>query len=781
MTLRSTAFAAGATALLSTTACAVWLQALLGLGAAYPIKSAAAFVIGMTAVLGLVSPLHPFSRFGPANVTTTWRAALVALLIGLIGEPASVGVATTATVLAAMVTALDGVDGWLARRTRLSSAFGARFDVETDALFMMAMSILIWQHGRAGAWVLAGGVLRYAFVAAGWVLPWMAGPLRPTRRARVIAAAHMLGLTGGLAPIVPPAIATAVLATTLAALAYSFAVDIGRLWRAEGTGGRGRRGGTAWRGWTGLVAAIVVLNASLAFTNVWPTLWIWWNLELSLDLAIALVLLVVIRRRRGALSGRALRWMAILWVALMFGRYVDLTTRSLFGRSVNLYWDLRFVPDVGAMFAVVANWLAWLVVIGLVIIPLLAYQVVRWALGRVNEATGDRRVQRGMVAGAVVTALVGVIQIFEAPLPPRLRVAEPALPVYANHARTVTYEITTARSRPLPPSPAIASDLARVHGADVLLVFLESYGAVSWEHPQFARGLAASRRRFTADIRESGRAVVSAMVESTTFGGESWLAHVSLLSGVEVRDQRTNLRIMGETRDTLVKVFGRRGYRTVAVMPGLLRGWPQGRFYGFDDIYDHARLDYHGPTFGWWDINDQFVLAKVDALEIEPRSRPPLFMFLPTITTHAPFTPAPPYQPDWARMLTPQPYDTVDLHRAWSGEADWTNLGPSYVQGMTYAYATFGGYLQLRSGRDLVMILIGDHQPPAMVSGEGANWNVPIHVIASRQDLLDDLVNRGFREGLDPQGPVVARMDRLLTLLLTAFGHAAAQTPVGQQ
>ena len=111
-------------------------------------------------------------------------------------------------------------------------------------------------------------------------------------------------------------------------------------------------------------------------------------------------------------------------------------------------------------------------------------------------------------------------------------------------------------------------------------------------------------------------------------------------------------RLMAEPRDTLVTVFGRQGYRTVAIMPGLLRGWPEGAFYGFETIYDHTRLDYKGPPFGWWDLNDQFALARADALEIAPRPRRPAFIFFPTITTHAPFTPAPPYQPDWVRVLT---------------------------------------------------------------------------------------------------------------------------------
>jgi len=69
-----------------------------------------------------------------------------------------------------------------------------------------------------------------------------------------------------------------------------------------------------------------------------------------------------------------------------------------------------------------------------------------------------------------------------------------------------------------------------------------------------------------------------------------------------------------------------------------------------------------------------------------------------------------------------------------------------------------------------VMILLGDHQPPAAVSGEGAPWDVPVHVIASRRSLLDGLIAHGFREGLTPSRPTLARMHELLPVLLDAFG-----------
>lgn len=203
-----------------------WLQA----GPLYPWKAAACFAASMTIAIGFIGG-HPFPQFGPANCVTTVRLMLVALAAGLIGEPAVPRVAAAAVSLIVTIAVLDGFDGWLARRSRMTSDFGARFDMETDALLILVVSVLVWRHGKAGAWVLLGGLMRYAFVAAGWPWPWMAGRLTPTWRAKVITVAHITGLVVALSPVVSTPVSGIAAATTLAALTWSFAIDVGRLWR----------------------------------------------------------------------------------------------------------------------------------------------------------------------------------------------------------------------------------------------------------------------------------------------------------------------------------------------------------------------------------------------------------------------------------------------------------------------------------------------------------------------------------------------------------------------
>ena len=112
-----------------------------------------------------------------------------------------------------------------------------------------------------------------------------------------------------------------------------------------------------------------------------------------------------------------------------------------------------------------------------------------------------------------------------------------------------------------------------------------------------------------------------------------------------------------------------------------------------------------------------------------------------------------------------RPAPPISAERLVLGEAEARDTSPE-------VHAWLGGYLHLRHDRDFVMILIGDHQPPAMVSGEDASWNVPVHVVASRRAVIDALVQRGFKPGLTPQQPSLGKMNELLPKLLAAFSSA---------
>jgi hypothetical protein len=531
-----------------------------------------------------------------------------------------------------------------------------------------------------------------------------------------------------------------------------------------------------WRRWGTLAGAILLLNISLSFSSLWPTPLVVWRGDLSIELAGGILILLLANRPERRAPRVVVAAVTVVWLLLVLARYVEVTANALYGRELNLFWDRRHIPDVVSMLVrAVPAWLTVLTAGAAGLCAFAAYRVLRALVGRLFHAATVRRERRAMAFAALLAvALFSAEQLVPA-FASESRFATPVARTYARQVQLIRAGLTGATS--LPPGPVLQSDLSLAKDADVFLIFVESYGAISWQRPELVNQLRESRQRFEAAVRETGRDIVSAYVTSPTFGGASWLAHVSLMSGIEVRDPDTNALLMTQKRDTVVTTFARGGYRVVALMPGLWYPWPEGAFYGFDEIYRADRLDYRGPPFGWWTLPDQFSLARLDALEVSRASRQPLFVFFPTVNTHTPFSPTPPYQPDWARVLTDQPFEAVSVDRAYEQWADWTDLGPGYARALDYTYQYLAGYLRLRAERDLILVVIGDHQPPAAVSGEGAVWSVPVHVIGSRTAVSERLLAHGFRRGLTPEFPDLGKMHALLPVLLEAFGRTPRHEP----
>ena len=187
------------------------------------------------------------ARLGPADRVTLVRAVLVGAVTALVADAVAAavgadglagwlagGAARPAAVavlvpLAAVALALDAVDGWVARRTGTVSALGARFDMEVDAFLILVLGAYV--TGELGGWVLTLGLMRYAFAAAGWVLPWMRVELPPRYWRKVVAASQGIALVVAASGLLPRPASVAVVALALALLVESFARDVRWLWR----------------------------------------------------------------------------------------------------------------------------------------------------------------------------------------------------------------------------------------------------------------------------------------------------------------------------------------------------------------------------------------------------------------------------------------------------------------------------------------------------------------------------------------------------------------------
>jgi phosphatidylglycerophosphate synthase len=208
---------------------------LAGVVAALPFRGVlpALAALALFATVGAVAreritAHHRHGRLGAGNVLTLVRAAGAAALGAMALEPGLLGggAAWGAAAGAALLLALDGLDGWAARRQGLASAFGARLDLEVDALLILVLAALATGLGKAGPWVLGLGLLRYAFVAAGWLVPALRRPLPPSRRRKAVCGLQVAVLGLLLAPPVGPPLSEVMAAGAFAALAWSFAVDV---------------------------------------------------------------------------------------------------------------------------------------------------------------------------------------------------------------------------------------------------------------------------------------------------------------------------------------------------------------------------------------------------------------------------------------------------------------------------------------------------------------------------------------------------------------------------
>lgn len=225
-------------------------QAILVLAMSVPVATAAAFglaahagaeravaaaglaacllTLGSVAVLrGLHLSAYPHRRLGACNVVTLVRGAAIAALAGLLAVPDALGaLGYPLAGMAAVILALDGVDGWAARRAGLASSFGARLDVETDVVFALVMAGLAIAMGKVGMWFLALGLMRPAFMLAGPVWPWLTAPLTPSQSRRFVAGVQMGGQVALLLPVLVAPVSHWLGALILGVVVVSFTRDI---------------------------------------------------------------------------------------------------------------------------------------------------------------------------------------------------------------------------------------------------------------------------------------------------------------------------------------------------------------------------------------------------------------------------------------------------------------------------------------------------------------------------------------------------------------------------
>ncbi len=490
-------------------------------------------------------------------------------------------------------------------------------------------------------------------------------------------------------------------------------------------------------------------------------------------LAVVLVLPVKPSRIVAALVGILLGLLAVLKILDMgffeaFDRpFNPLTDRSYFGPALGLLRDSIGRP--GAIGGVVLA-----AVLGIAILVFTPLSVLRLTRLAADHRTGALRTVIALGVVWVLCAALGAQVVPGAPI-----ASTSAADLAYDQVRQVRAAVHDHEAFVQAAGVDAFSDtpgdelLTGLRGKDVVIAFVESYGRVAVEGSDFSPQVDAVLDAGTRRLRAAGFSSRSAFLTSPTFGGISWLAHSTLQSGLWVSNQQLYDNLVASDRLTLSGAFKRAGWRTVGDVPSNYEDWPEGTsFYHYDKIYDDRNVGYLGPSFSYGTMPDQYILSAFQRLELAKTSRSPVMAEIDLVSSHTPWAPLP-HMISWSKVGNGSVFDSMPAEGD-SPDAVWRDsdqVRAAYAQSIEYSLNTLISFVQTYADNNLVLIVLGDHQPATIVSGSGASHDVPITVISHDPAVMRRISGWGWQDGLrpGPQAPVWP-MDTFRDRFLTAYG-----------
>lgn len=401
----------------------------------------------------------------------------------------------------------------------------------------------------------------------------------------------------------------------------------------------------------------------------------------------------------------------------------------------------------------------------LVLMPLAVIRLTPLMAGHRTRAAGVVGV---LAAGWVACALAGA-QIV------------PGVPVAAHNADRVERAYTSLRDPEIFAAELAVDDfrhvpddrlLTALRGKDVMLTFVESYGRSvvdPVEDEALAAGLAGVLAAGNQRLAAAGFSARSGFLTSPVVGGNSWMAHATLESGLWIDNQSRYDTLGDSDRLTLIHAFHRAGWRTVGVHPGVIEDWDSAQA-GYDSFYINRELGYAGPSLAWSNVPDQYTLSFFERTERSRAQGQPVMGEIGLLSGHGPW-PAPPDLVDWDEVGDGSVFNGMESQS--DPEAmvrDSDRARAAYVQAIGYSLNSIISYVEAFGDDDLVLIFLGDHQPAPLVTGADASRDVPITIAAGDPAVLDRIAGWGWTAGLRPapQAPTWP-MNTFRDRFLTAF------------
>jgi hypothetical protein len=449
----------------------------------------------------------------------------------------------------------------------------------------------------------------------------------------------------------------------------------------------------------------------------------------------------------------------LLLGVLVIVKVLDMGFFTAFDRPFNPVDDLGYAgigvetlrDAIGRSHANAAVAIVIALIVALLVVPVTA-------LLRVTRVAARHRA-RALRVAAALGVLWMVLRVLGAPVASTSAVALAVDEVRAvktglqGHA-ILAREIAHDRYRATPGNRLLSA----LRGKDVLLLFVESYGRVAVQDSSFSARIDAALDQGSAQLRAAGFDSRSAFLTSPTFGGISWLAHSTLQSGLRIDTQRRYDQLMHSNRFTLSQAFRRAGWRTVDDVPSNNRTWQDGStFYHYDKVYDSRNVGYRGPRFAYATMPDQYVLQALQRRELARRHRRPLFAEVDLVSSHVPWTKIPRLI-SWNDLGDGSIFNRIPAQEstkaALLGDSDRARA--AYGQSIEYTMSAIVSYVQRYGDDNTVLVVLGDHQPHTIITGQGASHDVPISVIAHDPAVLRRIGGWDWQDGLlpNPQAPV---------------------------
>ncbi|MFK0125907.1 sulfatase [Streptomyces nigra] len=325
--------------------------------------------------------------------------------------------------------------------------------------------------------------------------------------------------------------------------------------------------------------------------------------------------------------------------------------------------------------------------------------------------------------------------------------------------------------------------LTGLRGKDVMFTFIESYGRVAIDDPKMGPKIDATLREGDARLKAAGFSARSGWLKSPVTGAGSWLAHSTFLSGLWVKNQQRYRTLTTSDRPTLTSYFQKTGaWRTVGIVPGVRKAWPEGDYFGLDHIYDSEHLGYQGPYFSWSPVPDQFSLEAFQRLEHGKKDRDPIMAEIILASSHNPWSPIP-RMLDWDELGDGSVFDGIekegtDPTQVWKKPE---RVRTEYRRAIEYSVQSLTEWVERYGTDDTVLVFLGDHQPVPTVTGGDTNKDVPITIVARDPKVLERVEGWNWTPGLKPADDAPEwGMDRFRDRFLEAYGPDGPQGPKGR-